>query len=442
MFQPNLSLASYSKVPVFGDFDIVVLGGGPSGISAATCAAELGNNVLLIERLGFCGGAAVSGMSGTICGLYMTVDNPHAAGVRPEQIIFGFTERFRAALYDNGGLTDPQIYGKTWLATHDCAKYKKVATDFLCDAKVNVLYHTYMIDVEKEDDRVSSLILNTKSGFTKVRAKRFIDASGDADIVFKSGFHTSKGNNGVIQNPTMIFKIGNVDIDTYLSYWGADTISPPKVVDKLMQRDELLRKKVWLFPTVNPNELLINGTKINGFDGRDLDVTNPVDHTEAEQFAIYQAQAFFNFLREEIPGCEQSYFIDYGAEVGVRQTRTIDGVKRLRNDDVINKVKRPDSIVRSSWPIELHYDAKPRTDWLVDDYYEVPFATLVPKQGENVIVAGRCLSAEHEALASARVTAQCFEYGRAAALAADLSIKRGDTFQTIDGIEIAQLMKD
>ncbi|MDD9984507.1 MAG: FAD-dependent oxidoreductase, partial [Gammaproteobacteria bacterium] len=88
----------------------------------------------------------------------------------------------------------------------------------------------------------------------------------------------------------------------------------------------------------------------------------------------------------------------------------------------------------------LHYGAKPKTEWLVDDYYEVPFGTLVPKQGCNVIVAGRCLSAEHEALASCRVTAQCFEYGRAAALAADLSIKEDLTFQTIDGVAVAGRM--
>jgi hypothetical protein len=442
MFQINLTPDCYADLPVLGTFDIVVLGGGPAGIAAATCAAEAGRKVLLIERLAYCGGAAVSGMSGTICGLYMTVEDPHARNAKPEQIINGFTERFRSALLDDGGLTEPQIYGKTWVATHDCASYKKVATDFLRQAGVDVLYHTQMMDVEKDGDTITSLVLNTKSGFTRVSARRFIDASGDGDIVFKSGFHTTKGNNGVIQNPSMMFKIGNVDLDAYNAYWGADTICPPKVVEKLEARDELVRKKVWLFPTVNPGEILVNGTKITGFDGRALDVTNPIDHSEAEQFSIYQAKAFFEFLREEIPGCEDAYFIDYGAEVGVRQTRSIDGLKRLMNEDVTGKTKASDSIARSSWPIELHYGAKPKTEWLIDDYYDVPFGTLVPREGSNVIVAGRCLAAEHEALASARVTAQCFEYGRAAAIATDLSIKESNTFQEISGDEIAQLMRN
>ena len=125
----------------------------------------------------------------------------------------------------------------------------------------------------------------------------------------------------------------------------------------------------------------------------------------------------------------------------MRQTRSIDGIQRLMNADVVGKRKRPDCIARSSWPIELHYGAKPKTEWLIDDYYEVPFGTLVPKDGSNIIVAGRCLSAEHEALASCRVTAQCFEYGRAAALATDTSIREDLSFQDIDGVAIAERMK-
>ena len=438
-YLPTLGVDALRDVPQFGDYDVVVVGGGPAGISASTTAAEMGHRTLLIERLGYCGGAAVSGMSGTICGLFLTAEEPAMA--QPQQIVFGFAERVRAALEAENGVTRPQIYGKSWVVTHDCATYKRVATDLVRSAGVDALYHTQMIDVIVDDDALTGLVLHTKSGYTGVGARRVIDASGDADAVFKMGLHTTKGNRGVIQNPTMMFKIGNVDVPRYLDYWGDDTISPPKVVSMLEARDELVRKKVWLFPTVNPGELLVNATKITGFDGRALDVTDPQDHTEAEQFAIYQARAFFEFLRDRIPGCEDAYFIDYGAEVGVRQTRSIDGIARLMNTDVVETRKRPDAIARSSWPIELHEGARPKTEWLVDDYYEVPFGTLVPKEGRNVIVAGRCLSAEHEALASCRVTAQCFEYGRAAAIAADLSIREDIAFREIDGIAVAERMK-
>jgi hypothetical protein len=438
-YQQGLPVAVLRDIPEFGVFAVVVLGGGPAGIAAATTAAELGHRTLLIERHGFLGGAAVSGMSGTICGLYTTVQDPRAS--QPQQLIFGFAERFRAALDAEGGLTRPQIYGKTWLATHDCAKYKKVATDLVRSAGVHVLLHTQMIDVVVQDDAITGLILATTSGFTRVSADRVIDASGDAAAVFKTGLPTTKGHDGAIQNPTMMFKIGHVDLPRFLDYWGEDTISPPKVVAMLEARPDLVRKKVWLFPTVNPGEVLVNATKITGFDGRALDVTDPVDHTEPEQFSIYQARAVFAFLKAEIPGCEDAYFIDYGAEVGVRQTRSIVGMQRLTNADVIGKQKSADSIARSSWPIELHYAAKPKTEWLIDDYYEVPFQTLVPAQGRTLIVAGRCLSAEHEALASCRVTAQCFEYGRAAAIAADLSIHDRSDFQEVEPAPVVARMQ-
>ena len=162
----SLDPNSYNKLGILGTFDIIVLGGGPAGIAAATTAAEAGHKTLLIERLGFCGGAAVSGMSGTICGLYNSVEDPQAA--QPQQLIFGFAERMRSALDLQGGLTAPQIYGKTWVATHDCATYKKVATDLLLNSGVQILYHSEMIDVLVQNNVIDGLVLHTKSGFTKI----------------------------------------------------------------------------------------------------------------------------------------------------------------------------------------------------------------------------------------------------------------------------------
>ena len=139
------------------------------------------------------------------------------------------------------------------MVTHDCASYKRVATDLIRAADVDALYHTQVIDVVVEDDGTpGALVLHTKSGYATVSAARIIDASGDADVVFKSGLRTTKGNNGVVQNPTMMFKIGNVDVPRYLAYWGEDTISPPKVISMLEARDELVRKKVWLVSNGQP----------------------------------------------------------------------------------------------------------------------------------------------------------------------------------------------
>ena len=437
-YLPSLGADALRHVPAFGDYDVVVIGGGPAGIAASTTAAELGHRTLLVERLGYCGGAAVSGMSGTICGLYLTVDEPRIT--QPQQVVFGFAERFRAALEANGGVTRPQIYGKSWVVTHDCATYKRVATDLVRGAGVDALYHTQMIDVIVDGDALAGLVLLTKSGFTRVERQARDRRQRRCRRRLQDGAAHHQGERRRHPEP---------DDDVQ------DRQRRRAALSRLLGRGHDLAAQGDLhaggarragaqeglaLPDREPGEMLVNATKIVGFDGRALDVTDPVDHTEAEQFGIYQARAFFSFLKETVPGCENAYFIDYGAEVGVRQTRSIDGVARLMNADVVETRKCPDAIARSSWPIELHQGAKPKTEWLVDDYYEVPFGTLVPREGRNVIVAGRCLSAEHEALASCRVTAQCFEYGRAAAIATDLSIRDDIAFREIDGVAVAQRM--
>jgi hypothetical protein len=160
-----------------------------------------------------------------------------------------------------------------------------------------------------------------------------------------------------------------------------------------------------------------------GRDGRELDPLLVEDITEAELQGRRQVREYARFFKDRLVGCEQSFVNDTGVQVGVRQTRQIVGVERLANDDVVSASKRKDSIARSAWPIELHSGEKPHLVWLLDDYYDIPYGCFLPRTGEGLLVAGRCLSAEHEAMASARVTAQCFSYGQAIGLAAAMSLR-------------------
>ena len=429
-------------LPVMGGFDAVVAGGGAAGVSAATNLARRGHRVLLVERYGFCGGGAVAGMSGTICGLYMSSDRK---ANRPEQVVFGFADEFRQRLLARGGLTEPVRYGKTWTVTHDPLMWRENADDFLAESGVRVLFHSRVIGTLCEGEHVRGLIIDTKAGMARVEAKIVIDASGDADVVHRAGWKTTKGQDGVMQNPTMIFRMGGIDIRRYLDYWGEDTISPAHVVEALIEAEnsgayKLPRKKIWVFPTTRPGEILINATRILGRDGRDLDVTDPLDHTEAEMVARRQVREYAGFLKSRIPGCENGFVVDTGVEVGIRQTRSIVGIKRLGNADVVERRKSSDGVVRCPWPIELHVGDRPRVEWLLDDYYEIPYGALVPETGENILVAGRCLSAEHEALASARVTAQCFGYGHAVAVAADLALTEGIGVRDIQGEQVREIL--
>ena len=149
------------------------------------------------------------------------------------------------------------------------------------------------------------------------------------------------------------------------------------------------------------------------------------DITEAEIEGRKQVREYAKFFKDRLVGCEESFVNDTGVQVGVRQTRQIRGVTTLSNEDVVAGTKSKNSIARSAWPIELHSGEKPQLKWLLDDYYDISYQSFVPVSGEGFLVAGRCLSAEHEAMASARVTAQCFSYGQAIGMAAAMSLRDG-----------------
>jgi len=435
-------LESWSDLPLLANVDVLVVGGGAAGVAAATTAAEAGLSVILIERYGFCGGAAVAGMSGTICGMFLASDGRAV----PEQVVFGFTERFRKDLAQRGGLTDPVVYGKTYTVTHDPLMWREVADDLLETAGVRILLHAAVVGVLMTGNVFKGVVIESNAGRSTVTAQRIIDCSGDAAVVARAGHRCLFGDNGAIQNPTMFFRLGNVDIDRYLAYYGEDTICPPKVTEAIEKAHAsggyfLPRNKIWIFPTTRPKELLVNATRLSGRDGRMLNVVDPGDFTEAEILGRRQVREYARFLADTVPGCERSYVVDTGVEVGIRQTRSVVGAETLVNDDVVACRKRPDGICRVPWPIELHAGDKPKLHWLLDDYYEVPYRALLPEAGENIIVAGRCLSAEHQALASARVTAQCFEYGHAAALAAVLSIGRQTSLRDLPGEAVREAMQ-
>ena len=407
-------------LPVIADVDVVVVGGGAAGVAAATTAAEGGCSVVLVEKYGFCGGAAVAGMSGTICGLYLAGDAP-----RPEQVVFGFAERFRSRLEEKGGLTEPQRYGRTWTPAHDPLMWRETADELLAAAGVRVLFHTRMTGVVVEGDQHRGVVVDCTAGRGVVLAARTIDASGDGSVAARSGHRFAMGDGGRVQNPTMFFRLGNVHLGQFWAAYGPDTICPEWISRAIDERDDLPRNKIWTFATPRPDELLVNATRLVGPGGRMLDVVDPDDFTYAEVEGRKQVRAYADFFVRTVPGCADAFVVDTGVEAGVRQTRTICGAEWLRNEDVVAARKRPDAIARSPWPIELHDGTRPKLHWLLDDFYEVPYLSLVPESGTAIVAAGRCLSAQHEALASARVTAQCFEYGHAAGMATVLSLADG-----------------
>jgi len=416
--------------------DVVVVGGGAAGVAAATTVARSGLKTVLLERYGFCGGGAVAGLSGTICGLFLASDNPNS---KPEQIVHGFAGEFVDRLDQRKGLSQPVRYGKTFTRVHDPLQWRMTADGLLEEAGVRILYHSVVTSVISEDGvNIEGVNAYTNQGPFEIRAKVTIDASGDADVVAMAGLGTSVGKDGVVQNPTMIFRVQGVDTKRFSEEYGDDTIMPPKVSASInaYSKHNLPRSKIWLFQTTKPGELLCNCTRIVGKDGRELNSLYADDFTEAEIQGRIQATNYADFLKDCIIGCEESFIEDTATQVGIRQSRQIVGKTTLTNDDVLNARKSNSGIARSPWPIELHSGERPRVEWILDDFYEVPFGCFQPSKAENLLVAGRCLSAEHEAVASSRVTAQCFEYGHAVGQAAILSINERIPTSRIDGSDV------
>ena len=423
--------------------DVVVVGGGAAGVAAAHTISKQNLKVILIEKYGFCGGGAVAGLSGTICGMYEASDKLQN---KPKQAVFGFTDEFAKMLEQKGGLTEPIAYGKTFTRVHDPLVWKETADVFLQNKNIITIYHAVVIKTLIEgNDKIEGVQVWSKQGTFNIKSKITIDASGDADVIAMAGLPNFIGDKGKVQNPTMIFKISGVDIETFTQTYGLNSIMPQEVTDLIIKmnkdnRYKLPRAKIWLFSTTKPNELLCNCTRIIGEDGRELNSLYYKDFTEAETQGRKQIREYAKFFKENLKGCEKSFVTDTGTQVGIRQTRQVDGVYKLKNSDVTNGKKFKDGIARSPWPIELHSGNKPKVEWLLDDVYEVPLNCFIPKNGEGIIAAGRCLSAEHEAVASARVTAQCFSYGHAVGHAASISIKENMLLRDIKGENVREIL--
>ncbi|MDO9358997.1 MAG: FAD-dependent oxidoreductase [Polaromonas sp.] len=423
--------------------DVLVVGGGAAGLAAACTAARQGLKVVLLERYGFCGGAAVAGLSGTICGLYLA--RPEAAG-KPEKIVFGFVDEFIGAMNSRNGLTGPVRYGDTYTLVHEPLAWRETGDELVQRHGVHVIYHATVIGVHMDGgERIEGVRAYTKQGVIDIRAGITIDASGDADLFAMSGLPTHVGMDGKVQNPTMIFRLGNVDVERFLGTYGSNSIMPDAVSQAIIDANaagtyRLPRAKVFLFPTPRANELLCNCTRIIGRDGRELNPLIAADLTEAEIEGRRQARQYSEFFRAHLTGCENAIINDTGVQVGVRQTRQIGGMDTLQNQDVETGRKRADAIARSAWPIELHSGVKPRLSWLYEDYYEIPLGCFVPPQGESLLATGRCLSAQHEAMASARVTAQCFSYGHAIGHAAALSLKENIPVRDLRAADVRTLL--
>lgn len=435
------------SLPVYGEFDVVVIGGGPAGLAASVSAARHGARTLLVERYGFLGGMGTAGGVTNFAGLYGRKNG------EMQQVVHGVADELLQRIDALGGLNVPQdgMMGRIRVRSYDVSAYKCAADQWLLAAGVQLLFHAWAAAVVMEGPQISALIVETKSGRQAIRAPRFIDCSGDADVANFADVPFELGDgHGSALFPSTMFRVGHVDARRALA-----AVGEFKAINALMAQSQARepgrykfpREGAILRPQKNPTEWRANVTQIRNVHGNAMDATDARQLSDGELEGRRQITEFFRFLRNEVPGFEQSAIVDIAPQVGIRETRRIQGLYALSGEDILSSARFDDAIGINAWPMELHADG--RIDWQfprnVDAaqgraYNDLPWRMLVPATPSNLLVAGRCASMTHEGQSAARASGGCFVMGQAAGTAA-AQLKAGEPFANTNVRQLQQLLK-
>jgi len=410
----------YSRtLPQLASADLVVVGSGSAGATAAIAAARTLREtspqarVLLIERYGFLGGTS-TGVLDTFYGFY-------TPGSRSRRVVRGTADSVIAGLSKLDRVIErPNTFGAGTAVTYNPEMLKVVWERLALEAGVEILLHTFVTDVIQDGDRVTGLIVDGKAGLQFISARMVIDASGDADVVARAGGEYEKaGNIDPAQTLTTTFKMANVDEAA------ASSVKRPEFAERMHHAAEsgaydLPRREGSVHITPIPGVMATIMTRLKA------DPTDPRAFTWAEIEGRRQALEYERFMRDCIAGYANARIVTLSTEIGVRETRRIYGEYRLTRDDVLSARRFEDCIGLCGAPIEDHHDGA-ATNWVYlpdGSVVDIPYRTLIPKRLANILVAGRCFSATHDAHASVRSMAQCMAMGQAAGTAAALCLDR------------------
>jgi hypothetical protein len=408
------------QIPLYGEYEVVVLGGGPAGIAAAVAAARAGRRTLLVERYGFLGGMGTAAGVTNFCGLHANVFG------EMHRVVQGIASDLLDRIDRLGGLNAPHlILGKILAQAYDTAAYKIAADDLLAAHKVDILFHALGAGVVMGDGkRIDALVVETRAGRQAVLADIFIDCSGDGDLAAWAGAPFEVGDNkGHMLYPSMMFRLNGIDPEKAGEAW--------RTIPALMEEAEAKgthkfpRKGAIVRPQRAGIEWRVNFTQLKREDGGAINGLEPDDLTRGEIDGRRQALQAFEFLRT-VPGFEKSYIVDLPPQLGIRETRRIIGGYLLSGEDVLGCASFDDSIGVNGWPMEVHvagdvifkFPPIPQSR----GFNELPYRMLLPAGIDNLLVAGRCASMTHDGQSAARVSGACFAMGEAAGTAAALAL--------------------
>jgi len=391
---------------------LVVIGGGPGGVAASIGAARMGCKVILIERYGFLGGMATAGA------VHPWMDY-HSGN---KLLVGGIFAEIVDKLKELGSFKTSEHFGNV----HHCfdlEALKYILQELCLQAGVELILHSFVDKVKVENNEIKGVYLSSKSGREFLPAQMFVDATGDGDIASLAGVPYEKGRpqDGLMQPATLHFRMGGVDISKIPSRDELNILfNKAKKEGKLnIPRENLL----W-FDTIYPDQIHFNATRIIKIDG-----TSRSDLARGEIEAHRQVWELVNFLRK-ISGFHNSYLLYTAPQLGIRETRRIIGKYILTAKDLLECKIPPDCIALGAYPLDIH---NPEGEGTIikhipaGKYYGIPYRTLIPQKVQNLLVVGRCISADWEAFSSIRIQPTCYATGQAGGVAGALALIKNTT---------------
>ncbi len=402
------------SVPVLDHFDVVVAGGGPAGIGASIRSARLGMRTLLVERYGFLGGMWTAGFVNPIH------DSWNKDGVVRELI---------------GNLKDRNAWGGFYGMCFDFEWMKRVLDQMIHDSGVSLLLHTWIADAWIQGDAIRGIIVENKSGRTAISARIVIDCTGDGDVAFHAGapHFLGRPKDGLCQPMSTIFILGNIE------YRQGDSHDVAKMVrDALLECPEEFDPtytRPYIIQLPNPGRVVVEWVHVRNKLG-----TNADQLTSAEIEGRAHVFRIIDFMKRRLPLFRDVELLAIAPQIGVRETRRIQGLYTLTQEDCVHGAQFDDGIVNVEFNLDIHQPDGIDQDNLDVKPYQIPYRCLVPVSLDGLLTAGRCISGTHEAHSSYRVTANCMAMGEAAGIAAALACQGGMRLRDIDTSELRAIL--
>lgn len=420
------------ETPVYSTVDVLVLGGGPAGWGAAVSAAREGANTLLVESSTDIGGVATTGLMSHWTG--------HTVGGIYEEIV----DRTHNQYGKNPLLSDAEMRK---FIDHETMKTR--ALEMLLEAGVKLLLNTMACEPLVEDNVLKGVFVENKSGRQLIRSKVVIDCTGDGDIAARAGapYYKGRESDGAMQPMTLMVQVGGVEVER-IQYVNAFEESYQVPAGDIQQLARMHIKApaghVLVYPSVFPGIVTLNMTNVTGVDG-----TNADDITKAYVQCRRQLPEIMAFLKEYVPGFENSYVLKSAAQIGVRETRHFKGMKTITEQDILEARVFPDwAVANAHFNFDVHNiggagldETGCQKNFTQQHGYTIPYGCLVPQEIDGLLLAGRCISGTHMAHANFRAMPICANMGQAAGVAAAMCVEQDIQPRALQVEQLQQRMR-